>query len=126
MDADRPELLWTPEIARRTKAQVLMEEWKALDLNTVYENREESESRSCPPPNTWTTFRGRPLSLFYQARSCPPLPSMKELRNVTPNDRLHANTSAHSVCRLGASVIKFSYHANVLEVSKQNISTIPR
>jgi hypothetical protein len=52
MDADRPELLWTPEIARRTKAQVLMEEWKALDLNTVYENREELESRSCPPPNT--------------------------------------------------------------------------
>jgi hypothetical protein len=123
MNANQPELLWTPEIARRTKAQVLQEEWGVPDVYSVYEKRAELGFRPLPPLEAYTKLRSRPLSLFYQAPSCPPIPSMEEIRNVTPNNCLHANNGNHLVSRLGATVVKHGCSASILEVSKLNMNS---
>ncbi|KAF1911778.1 hypothetical protein BDU57DRAFT_533186 [Ampelomyces quisqualis] len=115
MDINQPELLWTPEIARRTKAQVVLEEWKAPDVDTAFENKQEFQSRSPPANEIWTTLRSRPLSLYYQARSCPPIPFLNEIRNVTSNNRLEEKNSGHGVCKMGGTVIKFGCAANIVE-----------
>ncbi|EAT82175.1 hypothetical protein HBH56_106870 [Parastagonospora nodorum] len=115
MNTNQPELLWTPEIARRTKAQVLQEEWGVPDVYSVYEKRAELYDRPLPPLEAWTKLRSRPLSLFYQAPSCPPIPSMEEIRNVTPDNSLHANNGNHLVSKLGATVVKHGCSASILE-----------
>lgn len=119
MDVDPPKSLWTPDMALRSKAQVLLEEWKTLDIEKAWLNREERFDSPAPADlKTWTTLTPRALTLFYQAHSSPPLPSMKEIRDATAKNHLHAKTGGHNVCKMGGTVIKYGYYPSVIEVSK--------
>ena len=116
--------LWTPEIARRTKAQVLQEEWGTTDDREQSERRFNIDKSADSSLETWTTLRSRPLSLFYQAPSCPPIPFMKEIRHVTPDNRLHEPMGNHLVSKLGATVVKWGYSSEIVEVSRLDMFTI--
>jgi hypothetical protein len=83
MDADPPALLWTHKIAIRSKAEVLKEDWKADDVETGSNKRYERYATPAPADvTTWTTLKARALTLFYQAPSSPPIPSMKEIHGI--------------------------------------------
>jgi hypothetical protein len=119
MDVDPPQPLWTPDMALRSKNQVLLEEWKTLDISKAWQNTRECHFAPAPSDlKTWTTLTPRALTLFYQAQSSPPLPSMKEIRDATAKDPLHAINGGHNVCRMGGTVIKYGYYPSVMEVSK--------
>jgi hypothetical protein len=106
-------------MAFRSKAQVLLEEWKTLDIDEAWHNLDERLNAPAPADlKTWTTLTPRALTLFYQAHSCPPLPSMKEIRDATAKYRLHGKTGGHNVCKMGGTVIKYGYYPSPVEVSK--------
>jgi hypothetical protein len=119
MDAEQPALLWTPEIALRSKGQVIQEDWKAADDHTAW--LKKYERRLAPAPadlKTWTTLKSHTLTIFYQARSSPPIPSMKEIHDTSAENRLHTNIGLHTVCKIGDTVVKCSASPNVIEVSQ--------
>jgi hypothetical protein len=101
-------------MALRSKEQVLLEEFNTTDFWQA--SKKHGTWMEEPGPadlKTWTT-----LKLPYQARLSPPIPSMKDIRQATASDALHYINGGHSVCRMGGTVIKYSYHDGVVEVSK--------
>jgi hypothetical protein len=116
MDAEQPALLWTPEIALRSKEQVIQEDWKVPDAQTA---SLKQHGRNAAPANakTWTTLKSHTLTLFYQAPSSPPIPSFEEMEDIITKSRRLGNRSSHAVYKLGDAVVKFSGSPGVIEVS---------
>jgi len=114
----KPPLLWTPEIAIRSKQQVLQEDWGVLTRDAVFAKILECDEAPEPPVKEWTTLKPRDITLFYQTRSAPPIPSLEEILGTTAENCLHSKISLHRVCKLGDAVIKCASNPNVLEVSK--------
>jgi hypothetical protein len=111
--------LWTPEVALRSKEQVIHEDWKAPDMNTAWLKKAERHSAPAPANiETWTTLNSHALTIFYQAHSSPPIPSMKDIDDTPAKNRLHTNIGLHLVCKIGDTVVKYSASPNVVEVSK--------
>ncbi|KAH4106508.1 hypothetical protein HBH69_036640 [Parastagonospora nodorum] len=117
MDAERPNLLWTPELALRSKEQVLLEDWKAPNKSAA--SLKQMEILTSPAPadlTTWTTLKPNPaVVLFYQAHLSPPIPSMEEIDEATAKSSLHKDLHLHNVCRIGDTVIKCSASPDIIE-----------
>jgi hypothetical protein len=120
MDAERPNLLWTPELALRSKEQVLLEDWKAPNKSAA--SLKQMEILTSPTPadlTTWTTLKPNPaVVLFYQAHLSPPIPSMEEIDEATAKSSLHKDLHLHNVCRIRDTVIKCSASPDIIEVSR--------
>jgi hypothetical protein len=114
----KPTLLWTPEIAIRSKLQVLQEDWGVPDEAAGRSKRWERFTAPAPPFKEWTTLKPRDITLFYQAPSAPPLPSLEEILGTTAENCLNSKYGLHKVCKFGDAVIKVASNPNVLEVSK--------
>ncbi|EAT77649.1 hypothetical protein SNOG_15106 [Parastagonospora nodorum SN15] len=96
MDTERPPLLWTPEIALRSKQQVVEEDWKAPDQEAAW--LKSHERRSAPAPanlKEWTTLKSHDVTLLYQARSTPPIPSLEEILGTTEKNCLNTKIGLH-------------------------------
>ncbi|KAH3960480.1 hypothetical protein HBI68_195730 [Parastagonospora nodorum] len=116
MDTERPPLLWTPEIALRSKQQVVEEDWKAPDQEAAW--LKSHERRSAPAPanlKEWTTLKSHDVTLLYQARSTPPIPSLEEILGTTEKNCLNTKIGLHKVCRIGDTVVKCSTSPDVVE-----------
>jgi len=118
MDTDQSTLLWSPEIALRSKKQVLLEDWGTSDQNEAEMKRSNTHLTPVPAFETWTTFKPtfKPhgLTVFYHAHSSPPIPSTAEIYDANEKDSIRGKLGNHAVCRLGDAVVKYSCDPNVL------------
>jgi hypothetical protein len=118
VDEGLPAPLWSPEIAARSKAEVLREDWKVSNVAEGSRKRFNRGKMPTPDPETWTTFKKNEVTLFYQAPSSPPIPSLKEIDEAHAKNRLNTRVQLHEACRMGNTLVKYSGNPNVLEVSK--------
>jgi hypothetical protein len=119
MDVDQPKPLWSHEIALRSKEQVILEDWKAPDQHAAWLIRQKRDESPAPADlKTWTTLRTNTVTLFYQAHSSPPIPSMEEINDATARNPLHGKLNLHNVCKIGDTVVKWCASPGVIEVSQ--------
>ncbi|KAH7381421.1 hypothetical protein DE146DRAFT_681914 [Phaeosphaeria sp. MPI-PUGE-AT-0046c] len=98
MDGEQPAAeqrtpMWSPEIALRSKKQVLLEDYKVPDsqaASLVSHKRQEGPFTANP-----TTFKPHDVTIFYQARSSPPIPSYEEIVKASAKNPLHADNGLH-------------------------------
>ncbi|KAF1913447.1 hypothetical protein BDU57DRAFT_501901 [Ampelomyces quisqualis] len=99
MDSKQTNLIWSPEIALRTKEQVLIEDWSTTDNLDGFKIQRKRITAPLPSLETWTTFKPAAelngVTIFYQQPSCPPLPTRQEFIDVATNDPLHKGAYLH-------------------------------
>lgn len=126
MDVDQAKLLWTPEIALRSKPQVLQEDWEAPDIEgALMKLHKRDPSPIFANTNMWTTLKPNASTLlphdstlFYQANSSPPIPTLEAINDALAKNDPHIRVGVHWVCRIGDAIIKCGARPNIVEVSK--------
>ncbi|KAF1920709.1 hypothetical protein BDU57DRAFT_487756 [Ampelomyces quisqualis] len=102
MDTDPSELLWSPEIALRSKEQVMLEDWKVDNPHTGFQIRCNRGNQATPADQeTWNTLKPPTLKpdgvkIYYQTPSSPPILSFQQLKDATEKDSLHRDMGLHN------------------------------
>jgi hypothetical protein len=97
----------------RSVEQVLLEEWGTVDHAKIAAIIDQRSETPYSQTGEWTT-----LKLPYQAPSCPPLPSWKQILHAHARHPLNMRNGLHDVCRISNTVVKFSGNPNVVEVCR--------